>query len=74
MRHALTALQVEGALKVFLEVRRSNEAALALYHKLGFIEDGVRKRYYSDNHEDAILMMLPDLKSFSFQEHADGSI
>jgi ribosomal-protein-alanine N-acetyltransferase len=39
-----------------LEVRRSNEAALALYEGFGFKAAGVRRRYYSDNGEDAIIM------------------
>ncbi len=39
-----------------LEVRRSNMPAIGLYKKLGFVEVGIRKEYYSDNHEDAILM------------------
>lgn len=38
-----------------LEVRKSNEPAIALYKKLGFCENGLRKRYY-ENKEDAILM------------------
>ena len=41
-----------------LEVREHNEAAIALYKKLGFEEVGRRKNYYSDIHEDAILMTL----------------
>ncbi|HET58745.1 MAG TPA: ribosomal-protein-alanine N-acetyltransferase [Chloroflexi bacterium] len=44
------------AQRVFLEVRLSNLAAQALYIKHGFVFTGVRKRYYSDNHEDALLM------------------
>ena len=43
-------------LRVFLEVRESNLAARALYTSLGFLEDGVRKKYYIDNGEDAVLM------------------
>lgn len=39
-----------------LEVRPSNTAALALYRKHGFIQRGVRRRYYSDNQEDALVM------------------
>jgi [ribosomal protein S18]-alanine N-acetyltransferase len=39
-----------------LEVRRSNESAIALYKKYGFENDGLRKAYYSDNNEDAIIM------------------
>lgn len=40
-----------------LEVRKSNEAAKALYGKFGFEPVGVRVRYYSDNNEDALIMM-----------------
>ena len=41
-----------------LEVRRSNLVAQGMYEKLGFIKLGVRKRYYTDNQEDALLMVL----------------
>lgn len=44
-----------GAEVVTLEVRPSNEAAIALYRRLGFVETGRRRRYY-ENGEDAILM------------------
>lgn len=40
-----------------LEVRKSNIPAQALYKKYGFVQIGERKRYYSDNHEDALIMM-----------------
>jgi ribosomal-protein-alanine N-acetyltransferase len=43
---------------VTLEVRRSNLSALALYRKFGFVEQGIRQRYYSDNGEDALVMHL----------------
>ena len=39
-----------------LEVRASNYAAQGLYKKYGFVIDGLRKGYYEDNKEDAILM------------------
>ncbi|NTW70877.1 MAG: ribosomal protein S18-alanine N-acetyltransferase [Eubacteriaceae bacterium] len=39
-----------------LEVRRSNTDAVDLYKRAGFIEAGVRKGYYTDNNEDAIIM------------------
>ena len=39
-----------------LEVRVSNEAAQTLYRKYGFTVHGTRKRYYSDNNEDALIM------------------
>jgi ribosomal-protein-alanine N-acetyltransferase len=42
--------------QVTLEVRRSNLAATALYERLGFKAAGVRRRYYQDNGEDALIM------------------
>ena len=41
---------------VFLDVRESNAAAIALYRSLGFYDTGVRKNYYSDPEENAVLM------------------
>jgi ribosomal-protein-alanine N-acetyltransferase len=43
---------------VLLEVRRSNRAAIKLYRGLGFTALGVRPKYYADNDEDAIEMIL----------------
>lgn len=43
-----------------LEVRVSNHAAIAMYEKLGFRRAGRRRRYYSDNGEDAMIMWLGD--------------
>lgn len=45
-----------GAERMTLEVRESNEVAKRLYTKLGFESSGVRKAYYTDNNEDAIIM------------------
>lgn len=45
-----------GALRMTLEVRRSNLVAQSLYQKLGFIQLGVRRNYYSDPREDAFIM------------------
>lgn len=50
-----------GAAYVTLEVRRSNKVAQALYQSLGFVELGVRKRYYEDNGEDALLLVCDRL-------------
>ena len=41
---------------VTLEVRRSNTGAIALYERFGFRSAGVRRRYYADNGEDAVIM------------------
>lgn len=46
-----------GAAYATLEVRKSNTVAQNLYTSLGFVKLGVRKRYYEDNQEDAILMV-----------------
>lgn len=43
---------------IFLEVRKLNTKAISLYSKAGFVRAGIRKAYYSDNGEDAILMEL----------------
>ncbi len=46
----------QGVHFLTLEVRVGNEAAIRLYESLGFEVKGRRKRYYSDNHEDAFIM------------------
>jgi len=43
---------------VWLEVRVSNEGAIALYRGYGFVPAGIRKNYYRREHEDALLMVL----------------
>jgi ribosomal-protein-alanine N-acetyltransferase len=54
----VTALRLEGALEVWLEVRVSNRAALQLYRRAGFVEIGIRKGYYAEPIEDATVMRL----------------
>ena len=46
-----------GAASLTLEVRRSNVAAQRLYAKAGFYEDGVRKNYYTQPVEDALVLL-----------------
>lgn len=53
---ALKQMRRNMVYEVFLEVRRSNKAAINLYRKFGFKEGFVRKNYYGD--EDAIVMTL----------------
>ncbi len=50
-----------GAAYATLEVRRSNLIAQGLYRSLGFVQLGVRKRYYTNNGEDALLMVCEHL-------------
>jgi ribosomal-protein-alanine N-acetyltransferase len=57
-----------GARWVTLEVRKSNAVAQALYRKYGFKEIGVRKAYYSDNREDAIVMWTGNIWEHAFQD------
>jgi len=45
-----------GCNSLTLEVRSSNDAAKGLYKKFGFLEEGIRKKYYNDNDEDALIM------------------
>jgi ribosomal-protein-alanine N-acetyltransferase len=61
LTYALKSARDEGATRSFLEVRESNKTAINMYTSFGFVEDGRRKEYYKDNHEDAILMTLNDL-------------
>ena len=48
--------KVDGIYDMTLEVRPSNVTAQAVYGKLGFQNEGLRKNYYEDNGEDAIIM------------------
>lgn len=55
LEHAEKTARLQGAEQIFLEVRASNHAALALYENTGFVPGGIRKRYYEGT-EDAVLM------------------
>ena len=46
----------KNADNIRLEVRNGNAAAISLYKKCGFTQVGLRKKYYSDNGEDALIM------------------
>jgi [ribosomal protein S18]-alanine N-acetyltransferase len=52
---------------VTLEARVSNKQAQALYEKYGFQKVGVRRAYYTDNGEDAVIMTTDSLTSSAFQ-------
>ena len=57
-----------GAEWLTLEVRASNLPAQRLYEKYGFRPAGIRRRYYSDNNEDAIIMWTERLRDPSVRE------
>lgn len=56
----LQEASAQGARFQTLEVRISNSAAIRLYEDLGFQGAGIRKGYYSDNNEDALIMWRID--------------
>ena len=56
-----------GARRVTLEVRVSNTIAQNLYRKYGFEVAGLRRRYYSDNDEDAYIMTTPEIHAASYE-------
>lgn len=65
--HLFEAGLALGATVATLEVRPSNEVALALYQKYGFEQVGRRRHYYSDNDEDALILTTPALTSPDYQ-------
>lgn len=56
MEVLLQKLEKAGADAVTLEVRKSNEAAIALYESLGFATEGIRKNFYERPVEDGLIM------------------
>ncbi|MFP7446989.1 ribosomal protein S18-alanine N-acetyltransferase [Bacillus infantis] len=58
MKKMMEAAKELGAVTMTLEARVTNIAAQSLYRKLGFQNGGIRKNYYTDNQEDAIVMWV----------------
>jgi ribosomal-protein-alanine N-acetyltransferase len=56
LQSLLERLRDAGATEIVLEVRPSNEAALALYGRAGWVRVGVRTGYYRDPEEDAVIL------------------
>jgi ribosomal-protein-alanine N-acetyltransferase len=70
MRELQKTASFFGAVRMTLEVRPSNIVAQRLYEKLGFHSVGVRRGYYTDNREDA-LVMWADLPKY---QHTSNEI
>jgi ribosomal-protein-alanine N-acetyltransferase len=51
-----------------LEVRAGNKIAQSLYTKYNFLSHGIRPHYYKDNHEDALIMWSPNIRSSEFKQ------
>ena len=58
LNHAVELSKTLSATKITLEVRVSNVVAQKLYSKFGFKPGGIRKNYYTDNQEDALVMWV----------------
>lgn len=58
MQGAVDMARMLGAEKLSLEVRVSNEGAQHLYRKFGFQPGGIRKNYYTEDQEDALVMWV----------------
>jgi ribosomal-protein-alanine N-acetyltransferase len=71
--HGLINLAIDSAMSSgTLEVRVSNAPARALYSAYGFYEVGLRKRYYADNHEDAVIMTTEEFASDAYRRRLAG--
>ncbi|MGP4077593.1 ribosomal protein S18-alanine N-acetyltransferase [Halobacillus sp. K22] len=57
-KHSCDEAIQHGAIQLSLEVRVSNTAAQHMYRKFGLVPGGIRKRYYTDNGEDALVMWV----------------
>ncbi|KMK74366.1 ribosomal protein S18-alanine N-acetyltransferase [Alkalihalobacillus pseudalcaliphilus] len=58
LSYAMSFAKLMGTKRLSLEVRVSNHVAQSLYQKLGFEPGGIRKNYYADNQEDALVMWV----------------
>ena len=67
------AVELDARL-VTLEVRASNTVALNLYQKFGLTEKGVRKGYYTDNREDALIMTTGPVHTSEYAQRLDGLV
>lgn len=61
-----------GAVALTLEVRMSNRAAQELYRAFGFRPAGVRKNYYLETNEDALIMWAEDVQEEPYRRRLEG--
>lgn len=66
--HDIQQAQKVGANWITLEVRVSNESAQQLYYKYGFKSLGVRRNYYQDNDEDALVLWTESIRTPEFKK------
>jgi ribosomal-protein-alanine N-acetyltransferase len=63
----ITEAIARGAQVISLEVRVSNRVAQSMYQKFGFSGVGIRKGYYIETNEDALIMTVPDARSTEYR-------
>ena len=63
-----------GVTSMTLEVRMSNTAAQEMYRRFGFVPGGVRRNYYSEVGEDALIMWAHDLDGPDYSARLDGIV
>lgn len=61
-----------GGKTVTLEVRKSNHGAQAMYQRFGFQPVGIRRGYYVETGEDAIVMWVDDIDTSEYEQRLDG--
>jgi ribosomal-protein-alanine N-acetyltransferase len=66
--HLTEAARTLGARHMTLEVRKSNEPAQAMYRRFGYETEGLRKNYYAETGEDALIMWAHDIDSDRYAE------
>lgn len=66
--HDIMQARKVGAQWITLEVRVSNEVAQTLYYKYGFKSLGLRRNYYQDNDEDALVLWTENIKAPEFTD------
>ncbi len=71
LEYAMTEMMARGVKRMTLEVRVSNTRAITMYENYGFRRAGIRKRYYSDNQEDAIIMWVVFEENEADQDSGD---
>jgi ribosomal-protein-alanine N-acetyltransferase len=62
LRFVLDEAAAAGVVRATLDVRRSNDAALRLYQRLGFVVKGIRRKYYAHPEEDGLILWHEDLR------------
>jgi ribosomal-protein-alanine N-acetyltransferase len=70
--HQATVARQRQARHLTLEVRVTNTAAQELYRRFGFVSEGIRKNYYAEIHEDALVMWARDIDTEQYLRRLDG--